>query len=60
MEEEKGKLIKELGEELCNYCPWRNGEVEHTCNAVCDGNYCEDAYDAFMEDNSEYLDDYDE
>lgn len=44
------ELKESLGEELCAYCPWRRGEIDH------DGMFCDDALEEFLEDNKEYFD----
>lgn len=48
---------EQLGDELCDYCPWKKGEIPHLCDAQCDGNYCQDAFEAFMDDNRDFFDD---
>jgi hypothetical protein len=37
-------------EELCEYCDWTNGEISHRCDSVCEGSYCDDAYDAYLDE----------
>lgn len=46
-----------LGEDLCHYCPWENGEIEHQYDSLCEGVYCDDAFEAFMDENQGYFDD---
>lgn len=46
-----------LGEEMCEFCPWRNGEINHRQDSSCEGNWCDDALDNFLEENEEYFDD---
>lgn len=43
--------IAELGEELCRYCPWTNGEIDRAYLALCEGGWCEEAYERYMEGN---------
>ena len=45
-----------LGEEICEYCPWRNGEIDRICDSTCDGIWCDDALDNFMDENQDYFD----
>lgn len=45
-----------LGEEICEYCPWRNGEIEHKYDSLCEGTWCDDALDNFMDENQDYFD----
>lgn len=45
-----------LGEEICEYCPWRNGEIEHKYDSICEGTWCDDALDNFMDENQDYFD----
>lgn len=49
-------LKKDMGDNLCDCCPWRNGEIDHIADGLCEGNYCDDALEAFLDDNEEYLD----
>lgn len=46
-----------LGEEMCEFCPWRNGGISHRQDSSCEGNWCDDALDNFLEENEEYFDD---
>lgn len=46
-----------LGEEICKFCPWRNGGISHIQDSSCEGNWCDDALDNFLEENEEYFDD---
>lgn len=36
---DRDKLKENLSDELCEFCPWRNGEIPHACVNVCDGNF---------------------
>lgn len=49
-------MKEQLGEELCAYCPWKNGDYGHAPGAVCEGNWCDDACDAFLDENSDLMD----
>lgn len=46
-----------LGEEICKFCPWRNGDIDHRADGLCEGTWCDDAMDNFIEENEEYFDD---
>ena len=50
------ELKGSLGDELCEYCPWNNGEIDHLCYNVCEGRYCDDALGNFLEENEDYFD----
>lgn len=54
MDIEEAKML--LGDEICNFCPWKNGEIDHTCDSLCEGSYCEEAYECFMDENEQYFD----
>lgn len=45
-----------LGDELCDFCPWKNGEIDHGCDSLCEGSYCEEAYEHFMDENEQFFD----
>lgn len=60
MDKRTERLKEELGEELCAYCPWKNDEIEHFPGTLCEGNYCNEALDAFLDDNDNYFDDFDD
>lgn len=51
------ELKEQLGDELCEFCPWRKGEIDHTFNSLCEGSYCDDAFDNFLDENEGYFDD---
>lgn len=53
------ELKEQLGEELCAYCPWKSGGYGHAPGAVCEGNFCEEAADAFLDENADLLDETD-
>lgn len=53
----KEELKQQLGDELCKFCPWQQGEIEHPCNALCEGVYCDDALDTFIDENQGLFDD---
>ena len=50
------ELKESLGEELCAYCPWRRGDIDHLPDSICEGMYCDDALEEFLDDNQEYFD----
>ena len=41
------ELKEQLGDELCEFCPWRKGEIDHTF----------DSFDNFLDENEGYFDD---
>lgn len=42
--------IKELGDVICEYCPFIKGEVSHSIGRPCEGDYCEEAYENYCEE----------
>ncbi len=50
------ELKEQLGDELCDFCPWKNNEIEHAYCSLCEGLYCNEACENFIEDNQEYFD----
>ena len=46
-----------LGEEICKFCPWRNGDINHSSLDLCEGRWCDEAMDNFIEENEEYFED---
>ena len=36
--------------ELCLYCPWTNNKVNRPRIGGCEGNYCEEALDAYIDE----------
>ena len=44
------ELKEQLGDELCEFCPWRKGEIDHTFDSLCEGSYCDDAFDNFLDE----------
>jgi hypothetical protein len=48
------ELKEQLGDELCEFCPWRKGEIDHTFDSLCEGSYCDDAFDNFLDENEGY------
>lgn len=55
MDREEYKDI--LGDELCDFCPWKKGEIGHRCESLCEGAWCDYALDNFIEENQDYFDD---
>lgn len=51
------ELKELLGNTLCEYCQWRNGEIDHLSDSLCEGLYCDDALEGFLDDNEQYFDD---
>lgn len=49
--DDRDKIIQELGDKLCEFCPWTNGEISHRCDSVCEGSYCDGALDGYFEAN---------
>lgn len=57
----KKELKKALGEDLCSHCPWTNGEIEKPpYGGMCEGVYCDEALDNFLENNEQYFDELEE
>lgn len=57
MEKKLRDSIKaEIGDDLCAFCPWSNGDIE-TPEEACNDAYCDDAYDNFLAENSQSFDD---
>lgn len=50
------ELKETLGDELCDFCTWRKGEIDHLPDSLCEGDYCDDALDSFIEENEDYFD----
>lgn len=50
------ELKEQLGDSLCDFCPWNKGEIEHRQDDLCEGSYCDEACRIFIEENSEYFD----
>lgn len=56
--ESRQELIDELGEELCEYCPYTNGDVPKPYpEMLCEGRWCEDALDHYIDANEGELTD---
>lgn len=51
------ELKKSIGEDLCPFCPWTNGKIEKPAYGSCEGYYCDEALDNFLEENEQYFDD---
>lgn len=47
------ELKKILGESLCPYCPWETGEIEKPRYGMCEGMYCDEALDNYLEEQEE-------
>lgn len=50
---ETEKRIAELGDTICPYCPWTNGDIDRTYPALCEGNWCGEAYERYIEENEQ-------
>ena len=49
-EEIELKSIKELDDELCNYCEWNlNGNINTNQFNMCEGRNCKNAYNYYLE-----------
>lgn len=46
-----------LGEDICKFCPWHNGDIDHSSFELCEGRWCEEAMDNLIEDNEDYFED---
>ena len=44
-------FMAEMGDELCEYCPWVKGKIDHRCDDICEGIYCYDAFDEYQNQN---------
>lgn len=56
MDEEREKaLLEEIDgtEELCKYCPWTRGGYHNTCMGMCEGRWCEEAGENYLEEMEE-------
>lgn len=51
------ELKIQLGGDLCDFCPWKKGEIDRKCDSLCEGMYCDDAIEAFIDENQGYFDD---
>lgn len=51
------EIKKQLGGDLCDYCPWKNGEIDHLCDSLCEGSYCDEALEVFLDENQDLFDD---
>lgn len=47
------ELKKSLGENLCPYCPWMTGDIEKMPYSLCEGLYCDEALDNYLEEQEE-------
>lgn len=47
------ELKNSLDERLCAFCPWTRGEVNKPRIGMCEGRYCDEALDAY-EDEERY------
>ena len=52
---DKKTAIQELGDMLCTYCPWMKNGNFHPVSAHgnCEGRFCEEAYDNYLEESEE-------
>lgn len=50
MNEQELKEMAELGDVICEFCPYKKGYVNHSLGRPCEGDYCEDAYENYMEE----------
>ena len=53
------KLKSDIGDDLCDFCPWKNGEISHRCDSLCEGSYCDEALNIFLEENEDFFDETD-
>lgn len=59
MDKERKEQIKaEIGDDLCDFCPWRQGDII-TDTEDCEDKFCDDALEQFMDENSHLYDDID-
>ena len=45
------EAIKKIGDALCEFCPFKKGEISHMVDSLCEGRYCEDAYYNYLDVN---------
>ena len=45
-----------LDEDLCPYCPWTNNEVNKPRIGCCEGNYCDEALDTYIDEEGLIID----
>lgn len=45
-----------LGDDLCQYCPWTNNEVDKPRIYCCEGRYCEEALDTYIDEEGYVID----
>lgn len=44
--------MKDLGDKLCEYCPWTDdGRVNTGPHNLCEGSKCDEAYERYKEEN---------
>lgn len=47
------QIKEKLGDSLCKYCPFTNGEIDKKCDSQCDGRYCEKALGAYLDSDND-------
>lgn len=53
-QEEIKEIMDACGNEVCReYCPWT--DMSHAPGSLCEGRWCEDACEVFIEENQEYF-----
>lgn len=53
-QEEIKDYMNACGEEICReYCPYK--DMDHAPGTLCEGIYCEDAVEAFLDENSAFM-----
>ncbi len=50
MTQEDYKEMEELGDAICEFCPYKKGYVTHSLGRPCEGDYCETAYENYFEE----------
>lgn len=44
------KKMDELGDALCDFCPYTKGDANLSIGRPCEGDYCETAYENYLEE----------
>ena len=46
------KTSNQLGEELCNYCEYKDNRYVSYFSGGCEGGFCDEAYQNYIEENN--------
>lgn len=50
MTQEDYKEMQELGDAICEFCPYITGDAPRPFGRPCEGDYCETAYENYLEE----------